>query len=989
MNHTGFEGKAPWTGQHSWATRLAFLTLGRHIDRPAPVANRERAKEGILDLKIFLVGVALAISAAACVPSGPAGSALALPSLDYERYELANGLDVVLHVDRSDPIAAVAITFHVGSAREVEGRTGFAHLFEHLLFLDSENVGPSGFDQLITGVGGLWNGTTNRDRTNYFEVVPIDALEKVLWAESDRLGFFINTVSESVIAKEKQVVKNEKRQRVDNQPYGHSDAVIDEALYSVGHPYRWQVIGSLADLDAASLADAREFYSRWYGPNNATIVVAGDLDVAETKAWVEKYFGEIPARETPTVSKPPSVRLGETEHLFHEDNFARLPELTLAWPTVPLFHPDSYALSFLADVLAAGKAAPLHEVLVEEEGLAPGVSASNRSQELAGRFTIRVRAHAGVDLDDVYAAIESAFARFERQLVSADELERIKARAEARFYRRLESTLDKAFHFARYNTFAGSPGYGEEDIARQLGVTGSDIERVYEAYLRGRPFVATSFVPSGQADLALQASRRAKVVEEPIVLGAEEETAAMVRGAERTPSAIDRTVEPPYGAPFVSSAPTVWGDTLSNGLTVLGVEDSESPLVRFELRMKGGHLLEDPDRIGVAHLLAQTMTEGTAHRTPAELEQAIDLLGATIRVSSGPETFVIGGSALARNFGATMALLEEVLLEPRYDPEAFELVQQRVITSLGQRSANPNAIAEDVYNRLLYGDHVLGSNPLGSPESIEIHDLAEYHRDFLVPTVAAFHVLGDVTPDDVLASLAGISERWRGTPIEFPESPPVGTPGGLYFVDVPGASQSVLQIGHLALAESDPAFYPVTVMNFWLGGSFSGTLSSQLREERGYTYGIRSAFRGSEIPGPFTIESGVRSNVTFEALQLIKDLVERHGPEFDAADLDATQSYLLRANARAFERPEAKLRLLADMSRYGFPADYVLRREEVVRGMTVERVRMLAAEHLDVDRMVWLVVGDARTQLGRLCGLGLGEPVVLDREGRSVSNEGA
>ena len=938
-----------------------------------------------LDRKTLPLGVALSVSVAACMPGGPAETAPVIPPLAYERYELANGLDVVLHVDRSDPVAAVAMTFHVGSAREVEGRTGFAHLFEHLLFLDSENVGPGGLDRLVNRVGGSMNGTTNRDRTNYFHVIPVDALEKVLWAESDRLGFFINTVSESVIAKEREVVKNEKRQRVDNQPYGHADAVIDEALYPLGHPYRWQVIGSLADLDAASLADAREFHSRWYGPDNATLVVAGDLDVAQTKAWIEKYFGEIPARGTPAVPEPPPVRLAETDRLFHEDNFARLPELTLTWPTVALFHQDSYALNFLAEVLAEGRATPLHEVLVEEEGLAPRVSASNRSQELAGRFTIRVRAHAGVDLDDVYAAVESALARFESQGVSADELERIRARTEARFYRGLESTLDKAFHLARYNTFAGSPGYGAEDIARQLAVTGNDIVRVYEAYLRDRPFVAASFVPSGQANLALEASRRAEVVEEPIVLGAEAETAAIVRGTERTPSAIDRTVEPPYGAPLVSSAPTVWGDTLSNGLTVLGVEDSESPLVRFELRMRGGHLLENPDRTGVANLLAQTMTEGTASRTPAELEEAIDLLGATIRVFSGAETFVIAGSALARNFGPTMALLEEMLLEPRYDSEAFELARQRVITSLGQRSANPNAIAQDVYGRLLYGEHILGSNPLGSPESvrsIEIDDLAEFHSDFLVPAVAAFHVVGDVPREDVLASLAAISERWRGGTIQFPEPPPVSSPGGVYFVDVPGASQSVLRIGQLALAESNPAFYPATVMNFWLGGSFSGNLNSQLREARGYTYGIRSDFRGSEIPGPFTISTGVRSNVTFEALQLIKDIVERYGPEFEAANLDATQSYLLRANARAFERPEAKLRLLGDMSRYGFPADYLLQREEVVRQMTVGRVRMLAAEHLDVGGMVWLVVGDARTQLSRLRGLGLGEPVVLDRESR-------
>ena len=883
------------------------------------------------------------------------------------------------------------MTFHVGSAREVQGRTGFAHLFEHLLFLDSENVGPGGFDQLINRIGGSMNGTTNRDRTNYFEVVPIDGLEKVLWAESDRLGFFINTVTESVIAKEKQVVKNEKRQRVDNQPYGHSNFVIDEALYPPGHPYRWQVIGSLADLDAASLEDTREFHSRWYGPNNATIVIAGDLDVPKTKEWIEKYFGEIPAQETPTVPEPPSVQLGETDRLFHEDNFARLPELTLAWPTVPLFHPDSYALNLLADLLAQGKTTPLYEVLVEEEGLAPSVSASNRGQELAGRFTIRVRAHAGRDLDAVNAAIEAAFSRFEEQRVSTDELERVKARAEARFYTGLESVLGRAFQLARYNTFAGSPGYAEEDIARQLGVTIGDIMRVYRTYLQGRPFVATSFVPKGQAELALQGSRRAAVVEEPIILGAEDEIPATDRGAERTSSAIDRTLEPEFGAPLTLSAPTVWGDTLTNGLTVLGVEDAESPLVRFELRLRGGLLLEDPDRVGVANLLAQTMTEGTANRTPAELEQAIDLLGATIRVSSGRETFVVRGTALARNFAATMVLFEEMLLEPRYDPEAFARARQRVISSLRQRSANPNAIAADVYNQLLYGGHILALNPLGSPESvesIEINDLAEFHRDYLVPAVGALHVVGDVTRDEVLASLAGVSARWDGPAIEFPEPASDGSASGLYFVDVPGASQSVLRIGYLALAESDPAFYPATVMNFWLGGSFSATLSNRLREERGYTYGIRSAFQGSEMSGPFTISSGVRSNVTLEALSLIREIVEQHGPDFDTARLDATQSYLLRANARAFETPEARLRLLADMSRYGFPADYILRREAVVREMTVERVRTLAAEHLDVNKMIWLIVGDAQTQLGRLRGLGLGGPILLDREGRPVFEEG-
>jgi zinc protease len=297
-----------------------------------------------------------------CGPSSGPGF-----SVDFEKYELENGLDVVLHIDRSDPLAAVAMTFHVGSSREVEGKTGFAHLFEHLFFLDSENLGPGGLDRLMTRVGSSANGSTNRDRTNYFEVVPNDALEKALWAEADKLGFFINTVTESVLEKEREVVKNEKRQGVDNRPYGHTNFVIDRALYPEGHPYRWQVIGSLDDLSSASLEDVKEFHGRWYGPNNATLVVAGDFDVERTKAWIEKYFGEIPTVDMLERPIPPPVALTENRLLFHEDNFANLPMLSISWPSVPGYHPDSYALNLLTDLLTDGKTTPFHQVIVEEE----------------------------------------------------------------------------------------------------------------------------------------------------------------------------------------------------------------------------------------------------------------------------------------------------------------------------------------------------------------------------------------------------------------------------------------------------------------------------------------------------------------------------------------------------------------------------------------------------------------------------------------------
>lgn len=929
--------------------------------------------------------VLLALSTAGCSESAPPGGREGV-SIDFERYELANGLDVILHVDRSDPIAAVAMTFHVGSAREVEGKTGFAHLFEHLFFLDSENLGPGGLDRLMTRVGSSTNGSTSNDRTNYFEVVPIDGLEKTLWAEADKLGFFINTVSESVVAKEKQVVKNEKRQGVDNQPYGHNNYVIDRALYPDGHPYQWQVIGSLSDLEGAELSDVLDFHGKWYGPNNATLVIAGDLDVEQTKAWIERYFAEIPATPMPQSPPPPEVRLSETVNLFHEDNYARVPMLTMAWPTVPLYHTDQYALDVLAQLLTDGKSTPFYRVLVEDAQVTPAVSARQRNGELAGRLTLTVRAFAGTDLDDVAAAVDDAFDRFEAEGVPEQELQRVKAGFETDFYEGLSSVLGKAFQLAQYSIFAGDPGFATTDLDRLLAVSEVDVMRVYEQYVKGRPRVVTSFVPRGEGGLALTGSARAEVVEESIIMGAEAEIGSIVRGEERTPSRIDRSVEPPYGNAPSLAAPEVWQTALASGVEVFGIEDWEVPLVQFELRVKGGQLVESPGRSGVANLLAESMLAGTANRSPEELEQTIDMLGASISVSASGESFSIRGSVLSRNYAETMTLLQEILLEPRFDGEEFERSKQRVANTLRQRAASPNGVAGDVFQSLLYGEHVLAANRLGSLDTIEqitMEDLRDYHASALRPGVAAFHVSGAVARADAVEPLARLGDEWAG------EAPPMPAPpewsderAGLYFVDIPNASQSVLRVGYLALAETDRDFWPASVMNFRLGGGgFASDLTQVLREQRGYTYGIRSGFTGSDMRGPFEISSSVRSNVTYEALDLMKSIVETHGDGFDEDDLEATRSFLLRANARAFETGQAKLGLLGAMSAYGFSADYVLERENTVREMSIERVQELASRYLDPQRMVWLVVGDAETQLPRLRALGLGEPVLLDRNG--------
>ncbi|MBA2378959.1 MAG: insulinase family protein, partial [Blastocatellia bacterium] len=462
--------------------------------------------------KAYVLVLCLVTSWISVAAQRPAATAPSF-AIEYEKFTLPNGLDVIFHVDRSDPVVAVSLTAHVGSAREKPGRTGFAHMFEHLLFLESENLGKGGLDKLTARIGGSGaNGSTNRDRTNYLQTVPNDALEKMLWAEADKLGWFINTVTEAVVEKEKQVVKNEKRQGVDNNPYGHTSYVIDKALYPEDHPYNWQVIGSLDDLQAATLDDVKEFFRQWYVPNNVTLVVAGDFDTAQAKKWVEKYFGEIKRGPdvTPLERRPGVVK--ETVKLYHEDNFARLPELTYAWPTVEQYHPDSYPLAVLSQYLTRGKRAPFYQVIVEDKKLAPNVNMFNRDSELAGQAHLSVRAFAGKDLDEVAAAISEAFAKFEKEGIPERDLSRIKAGQETQFYNGLSSVLGKGVQLAQGNIFANDPSQIEKDIKNIQAVTTADVMRVYNTYIKGKPHVATSFVPKGQLALALEGSRKADVV---------------------------------------------------------------------------------------------------------------------------------------------------------------------------------------------------------------------------------------------------------------------------------------------------------------------------------------------------------------------------------------------------------------------------------------------------------------------------------------------
>src|SRR5688500_7110484 len=560
-------------------------------------------------VKVYLLVFTLLLSLVPVSAQKPAGNGTF--KIDYEKFTLPNGLDVIFHIDRSDPVVAVSLTAHVGSAREKAGRTGFAHMFEHLLFLESENLGKGGLDKLTARIGGSGaNGSTNRDRTNYLQTVPKDALEKMLWAEADKLGWFINTVTEPVLEKEKQVVKNEKRQSIDNAPYGHTSYVIDKALYPADHPYNWQIIGSLDDLQRATLADVKEFFRQWYVTNNVTLVVAGDFDTAQAKAWVEKYFNEIkPGEEINPLPKRPGV-LKQTVSFYHEDNFATVPQLTRTWPSVEFYHPDSYPLAVLVNYLSQGKKAPFYQVLVENRKLTDDVNMSNDTSELAGQIELGVRAFADKDLDEVSKAFDEAFAKFEKEGISEKDLNRIKAGQETRFYNGLSSVLGKGFQLAQYNIFANDPGFVSKDIQNILAVTPADVTRVYNKYIKNKPYVTTSFVPKGKVALALEGSTKAEVVEEKIVQGAEQEVDPSAQATyQKTPSSFVRSVEPPYGPAPEVRVPAIWENKLANGLRVLGIQNTEVPLMQFDLMIDGGQLLDEIKKVGVANMKTRMETQ--------------------------------------------------------------------------------------------------------------------------------------------------------------------------------------------------------------------------------------------------------------------------------------------------------------------------------------------------------------------------------------------
>jgi zinc protease len=907
-------------------------------------------------------------------------------SIPVEKYSLPNGLTVVLHEDKSDPIVSVAVYYHVGSSRETTGKTGFAHLFEHMMFQESENLPRGEFVKNISNAGGNFNGSTNQDRTNYFEVLPKNYLELALWMESDRMGYLENTVTKISLANQQNVVQNEKRQSYDNAPYGFNQMLILKNLYPKGHPYNWDVIGDMTDLTNATIEDVKAFHKKFYTPNNAFLVITGDFDKAETKAMVEKYFGEIASGVKIDKRKPMPVTLQSTLRLYHEDNFAKAPQLTMVFPTVERYSKDSYALNFLGDLLANSKKSPLYTILVKDKKLTSRVSARNGSQELAGTFTISVTANPGVNLTDVEKAIFEGLKKFEKDGFAEEDLTRIKAGFETRFYNSFTSVQGKAFTLAEYTMNTGDPEFYKKDFQSTQSVTMKDIKTVYDKYIKGKNFVETSFVPKGDVKLIAEGSVNAGIKEEDVTKAAE--VKADVTATEniiRTKTIFDRSVMPKAGPDPDVPTPVSWTGSLDNGLKIWGIKHSELPLIQYSLIIEGGHLLDNVDKAGLANMVATMMNEGTKNKTPEQLEDAIGLLGASIRVGTSGEDISISVSSLSRNFEKTVSLVEEMLLEPRWDEEQFNLASSRITNSIKRNAASPDYLSSSTLNRLIFGNTILATDVMGTVTSvptITISDCKDFYSKYFSPSIARFVIAGDVDKKTVESVLASLNQKWTAKEVKMPEIklPDAPEKSQIYFVDVPGAKQSVISIGAPMIPRSNPDFYPVVVANYKLGAreaSIAGLWMQIIREQKGFTYGAYSSVNGSRNSGYFVASSRVRTNATLESVNIFRTEMEKYRQTMPQEYIDFTISGMMKSNARRFETLGSLVDYLNTMSSYDLPPDYVNKEQAYLKALTPEKQLEIVKKYIDPSRMYYVVVGDAKTQLDELEKAGFGKPVLV------------
>ena len=924
-------------------------------------------------------------------PAGASQAAAPLPPINFTEFKLKNGLRVIFHEDHSTPIVGVNLWYHVGSKNEVPGKTGYAHLFEHMMFQGSKNYDDDYFKP-IQEAGGTLNGSTNSDRTNYWEVVPSNFLELALFMEADRMGGLLDVLNEAKLANQRDVVKNEKRQNYDNVPYGLIGAKINETLYPANHPYHWLTIGSLDDLTAASREDIAAFFRTYYTPRNASLAIAGDFNPVEAHQLVEKYFGKIPGGPAITRPNPPQPTLSESREIVMQDRVT-LPRLYLVWPTIPAYDKDEPAADALANILGGGKSSRLYKTLVYDLQIAQSVFANNGSQEIAGRFQIVATARPGKKLEELESAINAEIEKIKKDGPTSEEVERSYNATEASLIYGMATVGGfggKNDQLNQYATFVGKPGYFQQDLARYRRVTAEDVKRAANTYLIEHRLKAT-VLPRGR-----EKSSTEPPVESPAT-GSKPAaaTASPQTVAKRSAEASSKWKLPTPKADPKFALPGIQRRQLSNGLEVVIVEHHELPVVTMNLVVKAGSAADPQNRAGLASLTADLLDEGTKKRSALEISNSLTDIGARLGTSADWDSSSTNLVTLTRHLGKALDIYADVITNPAFNEDELKRSRALRLTAIKQQKDNASAIANIVYASILYGrNHPYGHPAIGDDDSlnaVKAADVRRFYESFYRPNNSTLIVVGDVKPAAIMPQLEQSFGGWqRGDvpTVEIP-APQNREQAQIYIVDRPGSAQSVISIGQIGVARSTPDYFPLLVLNTMLGGQFVSRVNLNLREDKGYTYGARTSFDYRRGPGPFAASAGVFTNVTKESVaEFMKELRGVRGEiPITEKELEYSKQAIIRGFPRGFETPTQMAQRLGDVVLYGLPDDYFNSYIQKVRAVTLDDVQRVANQYLDPAKMAIVVVGDRKVIEPGLRSL---EPIgttvtFVDMEGKPVA----
>ena len=910
------------------------------------------------------------------------GSEVIIP---YEKYVLPNGLTVIVAEDHSDPVVYVDVTYHVGSAREQEGRSGFAHFFEHMMFEGSEHVGNGQHFKTVTEAGGTLNGSTTNDRTNYFEVLPSNQLETGLWLESDRMGFLLDSVTQKKFEVQRSTVKNERGQNYDNRPYGVAGEKIGAALYPVGHPYSWQTIGYIEDLNRVDVNDLKKFFMRWYGPNNATLTVCGDVNAATVMKLAEKYFGPIPRGPEVNAQSVAPVVLDKDRYISYEDNI-RAPQLVFSFPTVASHTDDEAPLDILADVLAGSKSSIFYQNFVKSQ-MAQIANVSHPTDELAGKMMITIRTFPGKTLAQMDSLVRASLSQFEKTGVTDADVKKFKAGFESDMINSLSSVQGKGAMLAANQTFTGNANYITKDMERYNKVTKEDVMRVFNKYIKNKYAVVLSIYPKGKKEVI---AKEDNYVSPERNINAPEAAEYKNLKYNKAKDNFDRNMKPTVGPNPVVKAPDFWIQKFDNGMKLTGAKTNEVPSITIQLNIEAGHRYEPKSQSGISQLLTSILNESTTKHSAEQIAQKLEMLGSSVSIQNDGQNIVVYISSLTKNIDSTLAIAEEILFHPKFDKEEFERIKNQRIEAIANQATQATTVANNVFAKLLYGnDHIMSIPSLGTKETvttIKLEDVVKYYKDYFSPNISSAVVVGDIDQPAAISKLSFL-KKWTGPVVVKgvePMSPTIGKTK-IYFVNKDKAAQSEIRIGYMALPyDATGEFYKTTIMNYALGGSFNSHINMNLREHRGFTYGARSGFSGNQFIGPFTASAGVRTNATDSSVvEFMKEIKHYADNGITAEELTFSKNAIGQSEALKYETAMQKAGFIKRIMDYNLDKTYTLKQSEILNNIKKEEIDALAKKYLPYNSMVILVVGDKSKVFDSLGKLGY-EVIELDSDGNPL-----